>query len=168
MTQISDLMIVQKRPDTCVCRARKVASLRVQWHLCLHWTNNSTTITFSLRENLKKSTRKNVKRKDSENKYDEYEIRIKQKIYSNLRKQCNRARKYSTLSIIHRLSLSDFLWFFPSFIGMIYFCGIYRKPGRAELNRIHVISKNIWNVESTGIFILFDRRNNFLPRFYLV
>lgn len=47
-----------------------------------------------------------MKRKDSENKYDEYEIRIKQKIYSYLRKQCNRARKYSTLSIIHRLSLS--------------------------------------------------------------
>lgn len=71
-------------------------------------------------------------------------------------------------SFIVSLSLSDFLWFFPSFIGTIYFCGIYRKPGRAELNRIHVISKNIWNVESTGIFILFDRRNNFLPRFYLV
>lgn len=47
-----------------------------------------------------------MKRKDSENKYDEYEIRIKQKIYSYLRKQCNRARKYITLSIIHRLSLS--------------------------------------------------------------
>ena len=67
------------------------------------------------------------------------------------------------MSLMKRKKLMDNL------IRDYYSCGFLRTYGKFEsvsLYQMYIIRRNVGNVQSIVLFIIFGRSNNFLPRFY--